>query len=239
MFAFILILPNAWGYSQDECIRCHRPDSTESRLHIDLNAYRTSVHANEIGCVDCHVEIADDAHFNNKNPETVDCRKCHEKKDLHAADQHIPCSDCHTRHRVYSPGDPRASVHWTNLKHTCKGCHPAQTGSARGWSRMTAFHIVFHAKQDLSTPFDEGMCVGCHQGRAAHGEQGTIDNLDCQRCHLPDQGQKWLSGNFHPDRDWRAHPMNVIATLVSFIGLLGFILLFVKVFMGFFVNGKK
>jgi hypothetical protein len=232
MIAIFLLPFSAWGYSEDECIRCHRSGSTESRLQMDIGIYRTSIHAGEIKCTDCHSAIAGDEHFSDKGLEKVNCRNCHGQRILHGQNGSIRCTDCHTRHAIYKADDLRSSVNWRNLVKSCGGCHPEQTKSPSGLSMLTSFQIVSHPKQNMAEQVNKAMCVGCHQGKAAHGEQGPINKQNCYKCHYPMDKKRILLGYMHPYADWQKKPVNTAAGCLSMIVFIGVILLAAKEFMG-------
>lgn len=234
--ALILLSFNAWGYSDAECVRCHRSGSSESRLQIDTDRYMTGVHAGETGCADCHAAITGDEHFTKNGLVKVNCGSCHDQKNLHGGDEGILCADCHTRHAIYRADDQRSSVNGVNLKSTCGACHPVQTKSPGGLSLLTSFHIVSHPKQDMTGRFDRGMCVGCHQGQAAHGENKPVNNQDCWKCHSPLDNKKALLGYIHSYPDWQRQPVSSVAAWITMISLIGFIFILVRVFAGSFVK---
>jgi len=232
LIALFLLPLSAWGYSEEECIRCHGSGSAESRLQIDADIYKTSIHAGEISCIDCHEAITGDAHFTDRGLEKVNCRNCHEQKNQHGRDVTTKCTDCHTRHAVYKADDVRSSVHWINLEKTCGGCHPDQTKSTGWLSVFTSFRIVSHPKQNMAGHFGKDMCVGCHQGKAAHGEDGPVNGQNCYRCHSPLDKERVILGYMHPYADWQKKPVNAAAGCISVIVLIGIIFIAAKDFMG-------
>jgi hypothetical protein len=52
----------AFAYTSQECIDCHRTGSTESKLHISIDEFNTSIHAEEAGCQECHTLVEDEDH---------------------------------------------------------------------------------------------------------------------------------------------------------------------------------
>jgi len=233
IIAFVLSSLNAYGYSDDECMQCHGIGSMESSFQIDVDGYMKSAHGGEIGCTECHESIRGDEHTKGMGVKKVDCSLCHEQKDMHSKDGSVQCAECHTKHAVYGADDLRSSVNGRNLRETCKACHPKQAGRPEGLSLLTSFKVISHPKQDLSRRYDKGMCVGCHQGQAAHGEDGIIKNQDCYKCHSPLQDKSALVGYIHPRADWQSQPVNAIAAWVTLIGLIGIISGLFRFFSGF------
>lgn len=223
IIALVLSSHNAYGYSNDECILCHGLGSSESRLQIDIDGYMKSIHAGEVGCAECHGSITGDEHIKGMGVKKVDCSQCHEQKNLHSKDGSVKCFECHTKHTVYGADDPHSSINWRNLRDTCKACHPKQAESPAGLSRLVSFKIISHPKQDLSRGFDKGMCVGCHQGKAAHGEDGIVNSQDCYKCHSSPDDKSALLGYIHPRAYWQLKPVNAIAAWVTLVGLIGII----------------
>ena len=119
----ILSTLNAWGYSVDDCIRCHAQGGGQSKRYISLDEYGSSIHGREITCIDCHQGVRDNGHIESKGSGKVDCQQCHEQENLHSRDGKVKCFSCHTKHHIYSPDDHRSSVYWKNLKNTCANCH--------------------------------------------------------------------------------------------------------------------
>ena len=239
MIALHLLAFNAWGYLEDECARCHGFGSEESKLQIDVGRYKTSIHAGEIGCTNCHEVIIGDEHITEKGLEKVNCQKCHNQQNLHSKDASTECADCHTRHTIYGADDLRSSVNWRNLKSTCGTCHPAQTKSPSGLSMLTSFHIASHPKQDMASRFEKDMCVGCHQGRAAHGEKGLINSQNCYKCHFPLNNKRIILGYIHTYADWQRQPINSIMAYVSLIVLIGCIFVLSRAFVGLSVKAEN
>lgn len=221
IIALALSSLNAYGYSDNECILCHGIGSRESSLQIDVDDYMKSIHAGEAGCAECHGSITGDEHTKGTGVKKVDCGLCHEQENLHSKDGSVKCAECHTRHAVYGTDDPRSSVNWRNLKDTCKACHAEQAGSPAGLSWLVSFKIISHSKQNLSKDYDKGMCVGCHQGKAAHGEDGIVNSQDCYKCHSPLDDKSALLGYIHPRADWQLQPVSATAAWVTLIGLIG------------------
>ena len=231
----ILSAPMTWGYTEKMCIQCHRESGGESTLHIPLAEYLSSVHGKEIGCMDCHEEVKSDAHFALVKTRPVDCQKCHEEKRFHARDQSISCKDCHPPHEIYPARDPRSSVNWKNLGGTCGKCHPGQSKKVNIFERLIFWKIATHPKQNFAKKVDRRMCVGCHQGQAAHGETTLINDQDCFKCHRALAGNSSELGYFHVMPVW-----NNLTTksFISWINLIGFVGIAIMV-LTFFGNKRK
>lgn len=233
----LIIAFNAWGYKQDECMKCHGSGG-ESKFLIDAGQFMSSVHAAEIECIDCHTAITGDEHYKAKGLEKVDCGSCHEQENVHGdSDRTVQCIDCHTSHAIYRSDDIHSSLNRRNLKITCGACHPGQINAPRGLTALTSFRVVSHPKQDPAMIADMDMCTGCHQGQAAHGEKGAVSRQNCYKCHSPLDENKILFGYMHPGTDWKSNPVAILALFISLAGLIGVILLVAGSFMNPF--GKR
>ena len=240
VFALIMCSPSiSLGYSENECVECHRLDSSLSKLHIDIERYSASMHGREISCMDCHAAIEDESHTVPKFSEIVDCGGCHEQSNLHSADGSVTCADCHTKHYVFQGDDPRSSVNRENTGETCGKCHPDQIQNKGLLDILVSIQILSHPKQDFSGDFDNNMCSGCHQGKAAHGEDSRINNLNCDTCHMELEKRNSLLGYIHPVAHNRDQPVNRIAGYINIIGLVASIVLLFIIVLRFAILNKQ
>ena len=229
----LLATPNGWSYTQDECIQCHREGSFESKLHVDVDKYLLSIHGSQITCFDCHADIRDNKHTEVKGLGKVDCQQCHEQQSLHSQDRTVTCWDCHTRHHIHSTEDTRSSVYWKNLRSTCGKCHPNQTKRVSSLSFLPSLHIAAHPKQNFAERHDKNMCVECHQGKAAHGEDVPINSHNCYVCHMPSGGRRALFGYIHVDADWQNQPVSFVAGYIYLIAMVVCVGILFSCVMGF------
>lgn len=192
------------AYTPEDCIRCHREESGESSLQIDVEDFKRSAHGPTLTCLDCHTQIEDESHKNEKGANPVSCSECHEQANNHGlsakGERRPSCYSCHTKHRILGKGEPASSVYPTALKRTCKTCHAAESGESDYLSWFPSLRIVSHGKQDLSRSYERGNCLGCHQGAGAHGEKEPIVDEDCYKCH------NQMMGFMHPKADSAKQP---------------------------------
>jgi len=229
-----LSLSEAWSYSEHDCIDCHKITSQQSKLKINVDYYLSSIHGREITCIDCHQGVKDKKHVNNiEGSRKVDCQNCHEQKNLHSRDRIVSCDECHTAHNIYSAEDSRSSVNWRNLKNTCGKCHPNESKNSGALTFLPSLHIASHPKQDFSKNYDEGMCVGCHQGKAAHGEDFSINHQECYKCHIPLGEKSALFGYVHTNNSWNRQKASFIAGYMYLIALIALVLFVVKLIVAF------
>lgn len=246
VLAVLVVLAVLWGgrttlaYEVEECIACHNLTSTRSWLRIDTELLARSIHADNADCTECHSQIKDESHTETPGAGAVDCLQCHDQNNQHGRgtveDNRPQCYTCHTRHAIMAREDPLSSVHADNLSRTCGQCHPVQCGISDYFSWLPSAKIATHPKADLSGDYSLGNCIGCHQGRAAHGQTTVINQEQCHRCHMTDDGRGALLGFIHPQANASRQPgvfaVAVIyqATLVALV--IGGIFFFVRKISG-------
>jgi hypothetical protein len=228
MILLTLPVPKVWGYTPDECVRCHRLGSGESKTYINLREYESSVHGREMTCADCHEDIKDISHINHEIGR-IDCQRCHDEPNLHAKDGSVTCKSCHPPHRIYPADDPRSSVSSKNLGNTCGNCHPAQTETGGLFASLGSFQIASHPKQNFAEAANRTMCLACHQGQAAHGERKPINHQNCGTCHLPLGTNSSKLGYIHTSTNGDRHPLRLITAYVNLLGSLAVVMFFAVV----------
>lgn len=212
-------------YTEEACIECHGPDSEESELVIDLEAYRASIHSEEAGCQDCHTQVIDDGHQEIEGAGAVDCGQCHEQAQAHGSpDEPLDCHACHTRHAIRAKDDPDASIHAHRLPITCGGCHPAAAGGSDYFSWFPAWQIASHSKGDFAQVYEASQCLGCHQGAGAHGESEPLNDQTCYRCHTTDGEGGGIWGKMHPVADRDSQPLIFAAAGLYQVAVVGLLL---------------
>ena len=218
----------ALAYTTEECIECHQTGSSESELHISIEEFNASIHAEEASCQECHTLVVDDDHQDTPGSGAVDCSSCHDQVNRHgrgsASGTRPQCYSCHTRHGMRAKDDPRSTVHSKRLKETCRSCHPWQGGQTEYFSWLPSLQIASHSKQDFSQRYDRTNCLGCHQGTGAHGEQETINDQTCFTCHVSLDGQNKLLGYIHARADAQRQP-GVLAAATIYQVILGVLIL--------------
>lgn len=213
------------GYTEEDCIQCHRTGSEESDLHISIEEFKASVHSEEATCQDCHTGVTDDEHQSVEGSGATDCSACHEQENSHGMKAQgkdpVQCQDCHTRHNILAKSDPASSVHPDRLAATCGECHPVASGKSNYFSWFPGFQVASHNKADFSAAYDKENCLGCHQGAGAHGETEPINDENCFKCHSSEMdGAMW--GSMHPDANRQSQPAVFAVGVVYqvFIGIL-------------------
>jgi hypothetical protein len=200
---------SAGAYTNENCLGCHGQKGFSSRI-ISLTEFKNSAHGKDLRCLDCHSGVRDESHQTRSGSGVVRCGSCHEQENRHGSQakgrSRPQCFDCHTRHGILPKTYPKSSVHPGQLSKTCRTCHPAECGETDYWSRFLSWRVKSHKKQDFSRAFEDTNCLGCHQGKAAHGEKGPIDHQSCYKCHQPARGQDSLWGSIHPRADWQRQP---------------------------------
>ena len=228
----LLSAPHLYAYTAEDCIGCHRMGSGKSTLQMNMEEFNRSVHAGEIACQDCHKSVIDEKHITMKRSGSVDCGQCHDQQNRHGlgakSGTRPQCYSCHTRHDILKGDHEKSSVHPEQLKKTCGACHPAQAGKIGFLPWLASLKVRSHGKEDLGCSYDEKDCLGCHQGKAAHGET-VLNDRSCPECHFPSQGQAPLMGALHPSAGSRSNPWNALANgiyglaaVLLLVGGLGF-----------------
>ena len=227
---FLLPVLSAGAYTDEDCIRCHGGEGKESLLRMSVEQFERSVHGEEISCQECHENVVDEGHQETAGSGAVDCSACHEQVNQHGAgamEGRPKCFNCHTRHNMLSAENPQSTVHADLLPNTCRTCHHEQSGSIEYLTWFPSIQIASHPKQDFSQVYTRENCVGCHQGRAAHGETEPIDGQNCYTCHLDEDGHNKLWGVMHPEAQVETQP-GVFTAAVTYQ-----VVLFTMVFGGF------
>lgn len=201
----------AAAYDSAECIDCHGKKDGGSDLIMDLAAYEASVHKGTAECTDCHTRVVDGSHMQTKGSGAADCSQCHDTVNDHGTAGPVEvrpaCADCHSRHGILASSDPDATVHPDNLAATCGRCHESQTGRTDYLSWLPSVQINSHPKQDFGGAYGTDNCIGCHQGKAAHGQPRVIDETgQCHRCHMTPDGKSALWGVIHARADLAEQP---------------------------------
>jgi hypothetical protein len=220
--------PAVAAYTTQECIDCHRTGSAESGLHISIDEFNASIHAEEAGCQECHTLVKSEDHTTTLGSGVVDCSGCHEQENRHgrgsSSGTRPQCYSCHTRHGILAKDDPRSTVHSKRLKETCRSCHPQESGQTDYLSWLPSLQIASHSKQDFSQIYARTNCLGCHQGTGAHGDQETINDQNCFTCHVPPDGRNKLLGYIHSKADARRQP-GVLAAATIYQAIMGVLVL--------------
>lgn len=219
-----LFVCNVEAYTSRDCIRCHKIGSNESKLHIKVEELRSSVHHENITCLDCHTGVQDNDHFEIKESGVVDCNQCHETVNKHGSNDHAAgrpeCYTCHGSHGILPKENKLSTINAVRLKETCWQCHPAECEKGDYISWFSSLHVSFHGKDDFSQQYEKGDCLGCHQGKAAHGELNPVTDQNCYTCHLDFKEKKSLLGSIHPGINGKMHIESVVAAAILHILIL-------------------
>jgi len=233
------------AYTPEDCIDCHDEKSQESSLQIPVGAFKTSAHAKELSCLDCHTGVVDDSHQQTVGSGVVDCTQCHDQENRHGllrSENRPKCYSCHTRHRILASEDEHSSVNLGQLIYTCRTCHPVECGETDYLSFLPSLQLGSHKKQDFGGDYSRLNCIGCHQGMASHGEDEIISEQTCHKCHRSRQDASLLMGYIHPQADHIKQPgifaaavIYQIAVIILLIGGFGY---FIHMFAGKSKKGK-
>ena len=168
---------------------------------------------------------------------SADCIKCHALKDgdssLRISLQEYKnsvhggvatCMDCHNT--ILNEAHMTEGARAVN----CSQCHPAESGERDYFSFLPTLRVKWHAKADFSGNYSSKNCIGCHQGKASHGQKEPVDNQNCYVCHMK-MKENSIMANIHPIADKEKQPaifasavIYQIFIVVILLGLIGFIL---------------
>lgn len=213
-----VVIVDIHAYTDSECIDCH-DKSSDSRLKIDTMAYQESVHASIFDCIDCHQDVKSNDHISKVGSGRVICSDCHEEQNFHGINsekQTRPdCKDCHFQHNMLSITESASTVHPDRISKTCLTCHPQESGETTYLSWFPSIRIESHNKQNLGLDYSMDNCIGCHQGRAGHGQTEKLGKVSCSKCHMTENGKSALFGPMHPKADTSSQP-GVFAVAVMY-----------------------
>jgi hypothetical protein len=200
-----------------ECMKCHRERSKRSIPSISLEDYQSSVHGKILECTDCHTQIEMEMHGSVKGDATVNCGECHGQENMHglqSEDGNRPrCYSCHTRHRIYKKENEASSTHPSQFGKACAQCHPVECGKRNYLSWLPSIRVVSHSKQDYFRKYDKNNCIGCHQGKAVHGENTLINQEECYKCHSA-MANRQVMGYIHANANLKRQPVVFAAGLI-------------------------
>ena len=195
----------------EDCLECHGEEGFErdapGDIHVDPKKFKASTHG-DMSCSDCHedAELEDGEH--TEDLDEVSCGKCHEEEakiyaeSLHGQalgrkDPLAPqCWDCHTKHAVFPPSDPRSTTYKFGIPTTCSRCHREGTevSTAR---KVSQKEVVEHYSMSIHGVglFRRGLtvtavCTDCHGTHLIlpHEDPRSQINHDkvvgtCMQCH--------------------------------------------------------
>ena len=132
---------------------------------------------------------------------SADCIKCHALKDgdssLRISLQEYKnsvhggvatCMDCHNT--VLNEAHMTEGARAVN----CSQCHPAESGERDYFSFLPTLRVKWHAKADFSGNYSSKNCIGCHQGKASHGQKEPVDNQNCYVSY--EDERKFYNGKY-------------------------------------------
>jgi hypothetical protein len=149
-----------------------------ARTRIPLLCARCHANADFMKSFDPHMRVDQLAEYRTS---------VHGKRNAGGDTKAAVCVDCHGVHGIRAVGDPRSSVHPTNLADTCARCHASDAHmksygipTRQYADYKTSVHArALYEKGDLSAP----TCNDCH---GSHGAVppgvGAVGNV-CGSCH--------------------------------------------------------
>lgn len=134
-------------------------------------------------CMECHQSGSDESALQISR----------ENYDASLHGQAVTCRDCHTgiTDDTHIDGEDITPV-------DCSGCHEMEINQVDLNTLFSSSQITSHKKANFINKYEMDNCLGCHQGKGAHGETEPINDQDCYKCHDPDiEAAMW--GIMHPE----------------------------------------
>ncbi len=142
IFTLLILCSFGFAQSNEDCMECHEDkelvkeldNSSEIPLFVDINVFNNSIHT-ELECIDCHSSVDLEEHPDEGKVEPVICGDCHddeqEKFDAsihgiaHKKKQaYAPtCIECHGKHDILAPTNPKSPSYKMNIPLLCGKCH--------------------------------------------------------------------------------------------------------------------
>lgn len=213
---FVLFIPtkSSSTVSAAECKECHL-----NQFYL----YQKSIHANYVECIDCHKMIHNDQNISSPIYPTVKCNNCHYIQNKHGVGslkERPQCVDCHNKHLILSHRDAESSVNRQNFRFTCSRCHQDQFQETNYLMFLPSFIIRSHKKQEISKNYSRSDCIGCHQGKAVHGNDSLLSQNRCDICHKPLGKSSIYLGSFHKKFNIKNQPFESVAAILYQLILL-------------------
>lgn len=213
----VLVGTPVFAMSDEACMECHsdsemvsETQGSEISLYVDYKAFSQTIHA-ENGCVSCHEDADVEEGEDHPVPlASVACWDCHEtigekyKESQHgqarmvSEDMEAPeCYNCHTKHRILPPTDPRSSTYPLNIPTTCGNCHHEGSQVTKD-HKFPESNIVQKYSMSIHGKglYEDGLivtavCSSCHTPHSVFGPNDPRSSVNrknivqtCNRCHV-------------------------------------------------------
>ncbi|MCK5075548.1 MAG: cytochrome c3 family protein, partial [Calditrichia bacterium] len=232
LFTFVIFLLTGilFGIENEECLECHSdPELTTERgnkeisMHVNNAILKKSIHK-DLDCVSCHVDADVEELPHEEVLEKVNCGECHDDEQLnfdagihgYALKQKMnyapDCIECHGKHDILSPKDPKSISYKMKIPFLCGKCHREGAPVARVYD-ITEHNIIENYSQSIH---GEGLlkkglivtaaCIDCHRSHMILPHTNSKSSTSfrniaqtCMQCHsrIEDvhkqviEGEKW------------------------------------------------
>jgi hypothetical protein len=167
------------------------------KIGVNDKILAASPHAKK-KCVDCHKGFDPNEMPHKAKIEPVDCKSCHNevasKHKFHpkmVGNYNVTpmlndCKNCHGKHDVVSPKNPKSKTHFSNSAEFCGNCHKEQLGL-----HIQSTHFKETNKHNPNAP----SCVNCHRNPITPGWKVSEVQLKinqeqlCLDCHLNNENK--------------------------------------------------
>jgi len=200
--------------TNEDCLDCHSDDeivsergNKEISMYVDEGILGHSIHQ-EMECLDCHSTVDLEEHPEEGKITPVICGECHdEEQDKFDSGVHgvafkknqayAPnCTECHGRHDILSPTNPKSPSYKMNIPFLCGRCHREGAPVARVYeigehNILENYSLSIHGeglfRKGLSVT---AACADCHDSHLTlpHTDpRSTISPRNvaktCMECH--------------------------------------------------------
>lgn len=230
LLIFFLCFPILAVADNEDCLVCHEdPDlvsetgAVPKSVFVDESILKISVHK-DFECTDCHSDVDPDDLPHPEKLEPVFCGNCHDNEQLeydsgihgmafNQGQAYAPkCTECHGKHDIISPKDPKSPSYKMNVPFLCGKCHREGAPVARVYN-ITEHNILENYSQSIHGEglFKKGLtvtatCIDCHNSHQILPHTNSKSSIaprniahTCMKCHsrIEDvhvkviEGEKW------------------------------------------------
>ncbi len=169
------------------CAGCHGGDPTATVRYLAMNRekgfrkLKEPAEALEV-CGGCHADVAFMKRYapNLSTDQRAKLLASRHASQYALGDREAPvCTSCHGAHGIFSPRDPRSTVHPNRVAELCARCHahPEKPGAVELYAGSV--HQAALAKGNLSS----AGCPSCHGSHGAYTPRAESVGTTCGKCH--------------------------------------------------------
>lgn len=164
--------------AQLDCSECHEAELAPASVHAGF------------GCADCHSEVDDFPHPEERLLGDAVCAQCHDAGDDLAESVHdgvLSCQECHGEpHGILALDDLDSTMSPVRQVATCGECHETDDGLIDGYLVSVHGRALLRAGLVTAAPSCSD-CHGAHRVRPVAGEDSSVSHArvpeTCGECH--------------------------------------------------------